>query len=103
MFPSLYRFHSLALQEAEDPSVEMCTSVKYVSFLVHIYVLCCYDELVYILCFISFLPLIFFAFSNVTDGKQGVQFYTQIKTVTSSWQYSGSDLGGATMPILGKK
>ena len=37
------------------------------------------------------------------DGKQGVQFYTQIKTVTSSWQYSGSDLGGATMPILGKK
>lgn len=37
-------------------------------------------------------------------GKQGVQFYTQIKTVTSNWQYDAtSDLGGVTMPTLGKK
>lgn len=50
----------------------------------------------------KYLTFIFSSFI-LTDGKQGVQFYTQIKTVTSSWQYSGSDLGGATMPILGKK
>eukprot|EP00563_Minutocellus_polymorphus_P002140 CAMPEP_0181047976 /NCGR_PEP_ID=MMETSP1070-20121207/15175_1 /TAXON_ID=265543 /ORGANISM="Minutocellus polymorphus, Strain NH13" /LENGTH=548 /DNA_ID=CAMNT_0023126701 /DNA_START=159 /DNA_END=1805 /DNA_ORIENTATION=- len=58
------------------------------------------------------VPLPFFSFTGSRGsirgdvhfyGKQGVQFYTQIKTVTSSWQYSGSDLGGATMPILGKK
>lgn len=38
-----------------------------------------------------------------TDGKQGVNFYTQIKTITSNWQYAGADLGGATMPVLGNK
>ena len=36
-------------------------------------------------------------------GKQGVQFYTQLKTVTSNWPYDGSDLGGVTMPTLGKQ
>lgn len=35
-------------------------------------------------------------------GKQGVQFYTQIKTVTSNWPYEPTDLGGITMPIVGK-
>lgn len=35
-------------------------------------------------------------------GKQGVQFYTQIKTITSNWPYTGSDLGGVTMPTVGK-
>jgi malonate-semialdehyde dehydrogenase (acetylating)/methylmalonate-semialdehyde dehydrogenase len=36
-------------------------------------------------------------------GKQGVQFYTQIKTVTTNWPYEVSDLGGVTMPTLGKQ
>jgi malonate-semialdehyde dehydrogenase (acetylating)/methylmalonate-semialdehyde dehydrogenase len=36
-------------------------------------------------------------------GKQGVQFYTQIKTVTSNWPYQSSDLGGVTMPTVGSK
>jgi malonate-semialdehyde dehydrogenase (acetylating)/methylmalonate-semialdehyde dehydrogenase len=58
------------------------------------------------------VPLPFFSFTGSRGsirgdvhfyGKQGVQFYTQIKTVTSSWQYSGSDLGGVSMPILEKK
>lgn len=35
-------------------------------------------------------------------GKQGVQFYTQIKTITSNWPYDASDLGGVTMPTMGK-
>jgi malonate-semialdehyde dehydrogenase (acetylating)/methylmalonate-semialdehyde dehydrogenase len=35
-------------------------------------------------------------------GKQGVQFYTQLKTITSNWQYN-ADLGGVTMPMLGTK
>jgi malonate-semialdehyde dehydrogenase (acetylating) / methylmalonate-semialdehyde dehydrogenase len=36
-------------------------------------------------------------------GKQGVSFYTQIKTITSQWPYEGSDtLGGVTMPTMGK-
>ena len=36
-------------------------------------------------------------------GKQGVQFYTQIKTVTSNWSYQATDLGGVAMPIVGQK
>lgn len=37
-------------------------------------------------------------------GKQGVQFYTQIKTVTSNWPYDpNADLGGMAMPIVGNK
>jgi malonate-semialdehyde dehydrogenase (acetylating)/methylmalonate-semialdehyde dehydrogenase len=36
-------------------------------------------------------------------GKQGVQFFTQIKTVTSNWPYTPSDLGGAVMPTIGQK
>lgn len=36
-------------------------------------------------------------------GKQGVQFYTQIKTITSNWAYDGADLGGVTMPTMGKQ
>lgn len=36
-------------------------------------------------------------------GKSGVQFYTQLKTVTSNWPYKPTDLGGVTMPIMGKK
>lgn len=37
-------------------------------------------------------------------GAAGVQFYTQMQTVTSNWAYdsSKSDLGGVTMPTLGK-
>jgi len=31
-------------------------------------------------------------------GKSGVQFYTQLKTVTSNWPYQPTDLGGVTMP-----
>lgn len=44
-------------------------------------------------------------------GKSGVQFYTQLKTVTSNWPYrdrhdepsggGGGDLGGVTMPTVG--
>lgn len=36
-------------------------------------------------------------------GKSGVQFYTQLKTVTSNWPYQhhSVDLGGVTMPTLG--
>jgi len=58
------------------------------------------------------VPLPFFSFTGSRGsfrgdvhfyGKQGVQFYTQIKTVTSNWQYDGANLGGATMPVLGKK
>jgi len=35
-------------------------------------------------------------------GKTGVNFYTQLKTVTSNWPYQPSDLGGVTMPTMGK-
>jgi malonate-semialdehyde dehydrogenase (acetylating)/methylmalonate-semialdehyde dehydrogenase len=31
-------------------------------------------------------------------GKSGVQFFTQLKTVTSNWPYKPTDLGGVTMP-----
>jgi malonate-semialdehyde dehydrogenase (acetylating)/methylmalonate-semialdehyde dehydrogenase len=34
-------------------------------------------------------------------GKNGVQFYTQIKTVTSNWPYRSEALGGVTMPTVG--
>jgi malonate-semialdehyde dehydrogenase (acetylating)/methylmalonate-semialdehyde dehydrogenase len=36
-------------------------------------------------------------------GKSGVQFYTQLKTVTSNWPYRSADLGGMTMPTMGKE
>lgn len=38
-------------------------------------------------------------------GKSGVNFYTQLKTVTSNWPYQelSTDLGGVTMPMVGKK
>ena len=41
-------------------------------------------------------------------GKQGVQFYTQTKTVTSNWKLSESAAGSSlrsamSMPTLGKK
>ena len=36
-------------------------------------------------------------------GKQGVSFYTQLKTITSNWPYKPSDLGGVTMPTVGTK
>jgi len=56
------------------------------------------------------VPLPFFSFTGSRGsirgdvnfyGKQGVNFYTQIKTITSNWQCRGGHLGGATMPILG--
>ena len=36
-------------------------------------------------------------------GKAGVNFFTQLKTVTSNWPYKPTDLGGMTMPTYGKK
>jgi malonate-semialdehyde dehydrogenase (acetylating)/methylmalonate-semialdehyde dehydrogenase len=37
-------------------------------------------------------------------GKSGVQFYTQLKTVTSNWPYDSSEsLGGVNMPTAGDK
>ena len=59
------------------------------------------------------VPLPFFSFTGNKSsirgdvnfyGKSGVNFFTQLKTVTSNWQYAkGADLGGVTMPVLGKK
>ena len=59
------------------------------------------------------VPLPFFSFTGNKAsrrgdvnfyGKSGVHFFTQLKTVTSNWQYTkGADLGGVTMPVLGKK
>ena len=59
------------------------------------------------------VPLPFFSFTGNKAsirgdvnfyGKSGVHFFTQLKTVTSNWQYAkGGDLGGVTMPVLGKK
>lgn len=59
------------------------------------------------------VPLPFFSFTGNKAsirgdvnfyGKSGVNFFTQLKTVTSNWQYTkGGDLGGVTMPVLGKK
>jgi malonate-semialdehyde dehydrogenase (acetylating) / methylmalonate-semialdehyde dehydrogenase len=38
-------------------------------------------------------------------GPSGVQFYTQLKTVTSNWplKREGADLGGVVMPTMGSK
>jgi len=37
-------------------------------------------------------------------GKQGVQFYTQTKTVISNWPHQkGTELGGVTIPTFGKE
>lgn len=36
-------------------------------------------------------------------GRSGINFYTQLKTVTSNWPYQPSDLGGTTMPTVGHK
>lgn len=33
-------------------------------------------------------------------GKSGVQFYTQLKTVTSNWPEQSEQLGGVTMPVV---
>jgi malonate-semialdehyde dehydrogenase (acetylating)/methylmalonate-semialdehyde dehydrogenase len=59
------------------------------------------------------VPLPFFSFTGNKSsirgdvnfyGKSGVHFFTQLKTVTSNWHYAkGTDLGGVTMPVLGKK
>ncbi|KAL7516126.1 hypothetical protein ACHAWX_001176 [Stephanocyclus meneghinianus] len=59
------------------------------------------------------VPLPFFSFTGNKGsirgdvnfyGKSGVYFFTQLKTVTSNWQYGkGGDLGGTVMPVLGKK
>lgn len=56
------------------------------------------------------VPLPFFSFTGSRAsirgdvhfyGKQGAQFYTQIKTITSNWQYKGAELGGMVMPTMG--
>lgn len=58
------------------------------------------------------VPLPFFSFTGNKAsirgdvnfyGKSGVHFFTQLKTVTSNWQFQGADLGGVTMPVVGKK
>mmetsp|Transcript_7243 Transcript_7243/g.11874 ORF Transcript_7243/g.11874 Transcript_7243/m.11874 type:complete len:561 (+) Transcript_7243:113-1795(+) len=59
------------------------------------------------------VPLPFFSFTGNKAsirgdvnfyGKSGVNFFTQLKTVTSNWQYQeGADLGGVTMPVVGTK
>lgn len=58
------------------------------------------------------VPLPFFSFTGNKGsirgdvnfyGKSGVNFFTQLKTVTSNWQYEGGDLGGVSMPVLGNK
>ena len=37
-------------------------------------------------------------------GKSGIQFYTQLKTVTSNWPIdTTTELGGVIMPTMGKK
>jgi len=56
------------------------------------------------------VPLPFFSFTGSRGsfvgaqhfyGKMGVQFYTQTKTITSSWRDDTAEWG-VTMPILGK-
>lgn len=59
------------------------------------------------------VPLPFFSFtgskgsflgSNHFYGKEGVKFFTQIKTITSSWKDDDVSAGVAThMPVLGKQ
>jgi len=56
------------------------------------------------------VPLPFFSFTGNKAsirgdvnfyGKSGVNFFTQLKTVTSNWQYNkGADLGGVSMPQI---
>eukprot|EP00463_Aulacantha_scolymantha_P001152 TRINITY_DN1811_c0_g1_i1.p1 TRINITY_DN1811_c0_g1~~TRINITY_DN1811_c0_g1_i1.p1 ORF type:complete len:211 (+),score=27.04 TRINITY_DN1811_c0_g1_i1:99-731(+) len=36
-------------------------------------------------------------------GKQGIQFYTQTKTITSSWKDSEPTIVQSSMPLLGQK
>lgn len=60
------------------------------------------------------VPLPFFSFTGNKSsmrgdvnfyGRGGVNFFTQLKTVTSNWRYrggGGTDLGGVNMPVLGK-
>jgi len=59
------------------------------------------------------VPLPFFSFTGSRGshrgpghfyGKEGVNFFTQIKTITSKWDEKSADVGiQATMPLLGKK
>jgi len=35
-------------------------------------------------------------------GKQGISFYTQVKTITSNWQFDPASLGSTVMPTLGE-
>jgi malonate-semialdehyde dehydrogenase (acetylating)/methylmalonate-semialdehyde dehydrogenase len=59
------------------------------------------------------VPLPFFSFTGSRGsirgdinfyGKAGVHFYTQLKTVTSSWRYKEESVKMATsMPVLGQK
>jgi malonate-semialdehyde dehydrogenase (acetylating)/methylmalonate-semialdehyde dehydrogenase len=58
------------------------------------------------------VPLPFFSFTGSKAsirgdvhfyGKEGVQFYTQTKTIISNWQYKGANLGGVKMPVFGSK
>ncbi|MGH0192197.1 UNVERIFIED_CONTAM: hypothetical protein FKN15_005024 [Acipenser sinensis] len=59
------------------------------------------------------VPLPMFSFTGSRDsfrgdtnfyGKQGIQFYTQIKTVTSQWKEEDSTLGSpaVVMPTMGR-
>jgi malonate-semialdehyde dehydrogenase (acetylating)/methylmalonate-semialdehyde dehydrogenase len=59
------------------------------------------------------VPLPFFSFTGSKGsirgdinfyGKAGVHFYTQLKTVTTSWRYNEESVKMATsMPIMGQK
>jgi len=59
------------------------------------------------------VPLPFFSFTGSRGsiqgdvhfyGKQGVNFYTQIKTITSNWEYkSAPSVMSTSMPTLGNK
>ncbi|OQR87910.1 methylmalonate-semialdehyde dehydrogenase, mitochondrial precursor [Achlya hypogyna] len=58
------------------------------------------------------VPLPFFSFTGSRAsirgdlhfyGKQGVQFYTQTKTVTAQWEFGKKTQYGTVMPTLGKK
>jgi malonate-semialdehyde dehydrogenase (acetylating)/methylmalonate-semialdehyde dehydrogenase len=58
------------------------------------------------------VPLPFFSFTGSKAsirgdihfyGKEGVQFYTQTKTIISNWQYKGANFGGVKMPVFGSK
>lgn len=59
------------------------------------------------------VPLPFFSFTGNKAsirgdlnfyGKAGAQFFTQMKTITSSWRYNEASVGLSTsMPLLGGK